>query len=342
MRRLLLLTALAAACAAGEEATVEAGAPDLPGADAEAEAAVDAKADAADDVALDDLATQPDAPVDVAPDALPDALPDAAPDAAFDARADADAAADAPADVMDASIPPDAGPLADGLPVDAVMYFTGTACPRGWIAYTEGVGRVAVPTPSVTLLGVQRGAPLADGEDRAHGHTLSGSFAVPGVSYAGIAGCCNNGLGAAATLPFMAPAREASSGLPYVQLLVCRKTGPSRAALLPSGMLVYFAAARCPTGFTRAEDPRGHLPVGTPAGGLHGARFGTTPPGIGETRAHRHAATPTLATVAQGIALASGCCAGDYAAHGEHRGTWNTSDAESGPPTVQLLLCQAD
>ncbi len=35
MRRLLLLTALAAACAAGEEATVEAGAPDLPRADAE-------------------------------------------------------------------------------------------------------------------------------------------------------------------------------------------------------------------------------------------------------------------------------------------------------------------
>lgn len=331
MRRRALVLALAAAgCAAGEEGAFEAGAPDLP-ADVAAEEPADVTADVA---ALDDLAAQPDADVaDVAPDA-PDAA--AAPDVM------GDAAPDAMADAMDASVPPDATPLADGLPVDAVMYFTGRLCPRGWAPYAEGVGRVAVPTASATLLGVQRGAPLTDGEDRAHGHTLAGSFAVPAVTYAGIAGCCNEGVGRAATLPFTAPAQSASAGLPYVQLLVCRKTGPARAALLPAGMMVYFAALRCPAGFTRPDEPQGHLPVAMPAGGLAGARFGATPPGSGETRAHRHDAAPTLSTASHGIALAGGCCAGDYAAHGAYRAAWTTSEAEAGPPTVQLLLCQKD
>jgi|GEM_PF-1367617 len=320
MRRAAVLAATLTACAAGDEGASEAGAPDL--VDAAAEVADDLAEVAAEDSPLDDVAAAPDADVTAAPDA--------------------DAALDAPADAMDASVPPDAGPLADGLPVDAVMYFTGTACPRGWAPYMEAVGRVAVPTASATLLGVQRGAPLADGEDRAHGHTIAGSFTVPSVTYAGIAGCCNNGVGAAATLPFMAPAREASSGLPYVQLLVCRKTGPTRATLLPAGMMVYFAAARCPAGFSRTEEPQAHLPVATPAGGLAGARFGVTPPGAGETRLHRHDVTPTLTTASQGIALAGGCCAGGYAAHGEYRGMWTTSEAESGPPTIQLLMCQKD
>ena len=334
MRRALLLAlAMASACAAGDEGAFEAGAPDV------LDAAKDAPGELADDlaaeVALDDVVAQPDATA--APDA--DATVDA-----LDAPADAppDLPQDAPSDVMDASIPPDAGPLADGLPLDAVMYFSGMQCPRGWAPYAEAVGRVAVPTASATLLGVQRGAPLADGEDRRHGHTISGSFTVPSVTYAGIAGCCNEGVGRADTLPFMAPAREASSGLPYVQLLVCRKTGPSRTTLLPAGMMVYFAAARCPAGFSRPEEPQGHLPVGAPSGGLAGARFGVTPPGAGETRLHRHNATPTLTTAPQGIALAGGCCAGSYAANGEYRGMWNTSEAESGPPTIQLLLCQKD
>lgn len=335
MRRAAFFALTLTACAAGEEGAVEAGAPDL--VDAATEAPDDLADDSAKDAALDDVAAQPDADVAATPDA------DAAVDAPADvADAPADGPTDAPADVMDASIPPDAGVLADGLPLDAVMYFTGTACPRGWAPYMEAVGRVAVPTASATLLGVQRGAPLTDGEDRAHGHTLAGSFTVPAVTYAGIAGCCNNGVGAAATLPFMAPAREASSGLPYVQLLVCRKTGPARATLLPAGMMVYFAAARCPAGFTRPEEPQAHLPVGTPSGGLAGARFGVTPPGAGETRMHRHDATPTLTTASQGIALAGGCCAGGYAAHGEYRGMWTTSEAESGPPTIQLLMCQKD
>jgi len=331
-RSVAILLGALVGCAAGEQVTEE---------DARAADEADAAGSALDaDVALDDVAATGDAVPD-ATDREGSSEAEAGGDAGPDAT-DADAAVDASPDAMDASIPPDAGPLGDGLPVDAVMYFTGTACPRGWAPYTDGVGRVAMPTVSAALVGVQRGTPLGDAEDRVHEHTVAGSFAVPAVTYAGIAGCCNDGLGAAATLPFRATAQAASAGLPYVQLLVCRKAAPPRVALLPAGMMVFFAAGRCPTGFSRPKEPGGHLPVGLPAGGLAGARFGATPPGAGEARSHRHDVAPELTTAARGIALAGGCCAGGYAANGTYRGAWTSSESESGPPTVQLLLCQKD
>lgn len=332
LRPTLVLCALSMACAAGQESVTEAGTTDL------VEASTETSGDVPDDTSPEALSPSDTAPIPDTVTAL-DRL-DTTIDASIDASTDV--SSDVSTDSMDAGPPPDAGPMADGLPTDAVMYFTGTTCPHGWEVYPEAVGRVAMPTVSVALLGVQRGAPLADGEDRVHTHTLSGSLTVPAVSYAGVAGCCNDGVGRAATLPFMASVREASSGLPYLQLLVCRKTGPARTAPLPPGMMVFFASARCPAGFTRAEEPQGHLPVATPIGGLHGARFGATPPGTSEPRPHRHEASPTLTTTPQGIALAGGCCAGDYAAHGTYRPLWSTREAEAGPPTVQLLLCQKD
>ena len=288
--------------------------------------------------AADVSETDPDvATVDDLLDDLP-TTPEASPPDADDA-----ATVDAAADVMDASVAPDAGPLADGMPTDAVMFFTGIACPRGWTAYAAGNGRVALPAAAPSLVGVTRGVPLADGEDRAHTHTLSGSFTTEGVSYVGIVGGGNGGLTGAGAVDFMATTAPAAAGIPYVQLLVCRKTDTARVgAALPRGMLVNFASERCPSGFSRPDAPQGHLPVGLPMGGLQGARFGASPPASPEERPHQHDVMPSLVTTPHGIALASGCCGSGYAREGTYRATVRTSATESAMPSIQLLMCQKD
>ncbi len=249
-----------------------------------------------------------------------------------------DVGADAPA------VPRDAGAVPDSLPTDSVMFFQGTACPSGWAPYLDGVGRAVAAASNPTLGAYPLGSPMGDREVRGHTHNYSGSFTLDGVSYVGVVGGANAGTSAAATVRFDAQTSLDPAGLPYVQLLVCRKTGPvlPRSQGLPRGMMIFFVGERCPPGFSPPVVTRGRVLVGLPEGGQDGATFGGPPLGAGEPNQHTHPTTTELVTAGHGIALASGCCGSGYARNGTYRVMGRTDANWTGMPTVQLRQCQRD
>ena len=247
---------------------------------------------------------------------------------------------DGPPGATDASIPPvDVAPNAtDALPTGAISLFLATSCPSGWSSYDAAAGRAIVPTksdPSVVV-----GAPLARNEIRAHHHDATVGVDLSSTSFAGIAGASNTGVAAAGHIDGAIATADGDSGLPYVQLLACKKTAPASGGIVPGGMLAFFDGAACPAGWTDAPDAlTGRVLVGNPSGGVPGATFGGAPLASGEMRTHTHPITGTLAVPAHGIALVSGCCAGGYASAGDLAVTATTAVSMSDLPYIQLRAC---
>ncbi len=229
----------------------------------------------------------------------------------------------------------------DSYPTDTVSFFTGNACPTGWEPYTTGQGRTIVPTLGPGAGGGTRGTPLTTGEDRTHTHFASPQVTIGSVSYALVTGSGLN-VGMAGPVIMNGSTNAASSGLPYVQLLVCRKTAApvAGAAPLPSGLLLYTAATSCPTGFSQAAGTQGRFVVGLPSGGTNGATFGGSPIDGTTATTHTHTVSGNLVTTAEGVAGLSNGAATGYAQNGTYPFSAASSDGDVGLPSVHLKQCQ--
>jgi hypothetical protein len=243
---------------------------------------------------------------------------------------------------------PDGGmPVGDSLPPSAVSFFQGSACPAGWVPYTLGDGFFLVPTVATAPGGLPHGSALASGEDRTHTHGIAASFPLGSTSYVGISGGGNGGVGPDSTVMLSTTSAAASTGLPYIQLLVCRKNAAAvpGSAPLPHGLQMFFDMAACPIGWIQTATTQGRLIVGLPQGAPQDVTFGgpslssSADAGV-DVRTHAHAVTATLATTSQGIALASGCCAGGYASNGTYTAMVDSSQDETGLPYLELLACE--
>ena len=230
----------------------------------------------------------------------------------------------------------------DALPTGAISFFNGPTCPDGWDLFAPSVGRALVPTVGAGQPGLTAGMPLQSGEDRKHGHAIAAQLAPRSVSFAGIAGESNHGAAGAQAAGFSTTGDPVSAGLPYVQLLVCKKSAAPvvRPAPLPKGTLMFFSEAGCPSGWIQAAATQGRLLVGLPPKAIPGLGFGGAALASQEKRAHHHAVSGTVTTMPHGIALASGCCAGGYLENGAYPYTADSDDSESGLPYLQLLQCQ--
>jgi hypothetical protein len=69
--------------------------------------------------------------------------------------------------------------------------------------------------------------------------------AVMQVSYAGVDGCCNGNPAANGEYTIAGNSSEASSGLPYIQLLTCLSQAPTFDAKFPGSTLL-FNEVGCP------------------------------------------------------------------------------------------------
>jgi hypothetical protein len=234
-------------------------------------------------------------------------------------------------------------PRGDAIPSGAISYFTGPSCPEGWKAYDTGNGRLLLPTLGSAAGGTKYGNPLMSGEDRTHTHAIKGSFAVASTSFAGIAGGGNHGVGTAGVVKFETTSDPVSTGLPYVQLLVCKKAAEAvpRSTPLPKGMEIFFDTPTCPTGWKQAEDTQGRFVVGLPKGAKGDLSFGGAPLSGATPRTHGHGKSAVLKTESHGIALASGCCGDGYAADGMYLAGEPCDESEVDLPYVELLHCQA-
>jgi hypothetical protein len=233
-------------------------------------------------------------------------------------------------------------PAPDSLPAGAISFFNAAACPASWTPFAEGKGRFLVPTIGADPPLKTAGEPLKDGEDRQHDHAVTAEAELTAVSFAGIAGEANHGVAGQQTAAIAAPAAKVSSGLPYVQLLACKKLGAPRAGAepLPKGLLMFWNGATCPEGFSQPIATQGRMLVGLPKAAPPGLSFGGTSLKSAEVRKHGHEVGGSFTTSPHGIALASGCCADGYAKNGQYEYAGSTDEVGAGLPTVQLLQCQ--
>jgi hypothetical protein len=245
----------------------------------------------------------------------------------------------APSAADAATPPPDVAPGArDPLPTGAISFFLATNCPTGWASYDAAAGRTIVPQTSDPM--VTAGDPLAVNEQRVHHHGAQIGVDLSSTSFAGIAGAANTGVASAGHVSGAITTDDGDAALPYVQLLVCKKTAPPSSGGVPGGLIAFFESA-CPAGWTDAPTSLdGRMLVGLPAGGAPGVTFGGAPLASGEVRTHVHAINGTVSLPSHGIALASGCCAGGYATAGDVSiGTATSAPAAADVPYVQLRAC---
>jgi hypothetical protein len=207
-------------------------------------------------------------------------------------------------------------------------------------------GRFIVPTVATAPGGVTSGKPLTSGEDRTHTHDVAATFTLGSTNYVGVSGGGNGGVTSDGTATLGTTSDPASTGLPYVQLLACRKNAQAvpRSTPLPHGMQMFFDMAACPDGWKQTDANQGRLIVGLPPGAPQDVTFGgaalSSGDGGADVRTHTHSDTATLTTTSHGIALAGGCCANGYGANGTYMATMDTGATESGLPMIQLLSCE--
>jgi uncharacterized protein (TIGR03437 family) len=137
---------------------------------------------------------------------------------------------------------------ADGqVPVGLTAFFDQAPCPQGWSQSKTTTGRFLVGLPAdAERAEFGSKSPLADLEDRGHGHNLGGRLHLRGESihrtcqYCGvndIYGVANNG-----DTSFDGEASSTSSGLPFIQLLQCEKEAPDASEIRSIVHAVTFAA----------------------------------------------------------------------------------------------------
>jgi hypothetical protein len=117
-------------------------------------------------------------------------------------------------------------PVDDGVPSGTVAFFsfegTGGNCPAGWAAATSVQGRLVVGVTEPDQVGLLVGTPLTDQEDRTHIHPYEATVHLPSKNIAGADGGNHNGA-QSGDHAVAGSSENASSGLPFVQLLVCEK-----------------------------------------------------------------------------------------------------------------------
>ncbi len=112
----------------------------------------------------------------------------------------------------------------DGIAKGSVAFFSAETglCPSGWKVADYAMGRLVVGAASEAAVGKSVGLPLGDQEDRTHVHSYNTNVDLPYKSVAAADGANNQGA-AAQTLMLSGQSEPATSGLPFVQLVVCEK-----------------------------------------------------------------------------------------------------------------------
>jgi len=227
------------------------------------------------------------------------------------------------------------------VPFGAVAYFEPNtkSCPTNWIPYAQSEGRVIIAGFDKGTIASET-KPLDSGEDRRHSHSFSTTVRLNDVSFEGVAGCCNDSPAEANLYTIAGNFDEASSGLPYIQLLTCMNMDTTFDSDLPPATLL-FNEIGCVAGWNISLLASGRFVVANPNGGVAGAEFGASSlkPGQTSNPAHPHQFAGTLQTHSCGVGLASGCCASGYAADGSYPYSGTSADAAINLPYLSVPLC---
>lgn len=234
------------------------------------------------------------------------------------------------------------GARGDAMPTNTIGFFQVPACPNGWEPYKAAAGRTILPTIADAAGGTTVGEPLLSGEKRPHTHGLRATFDLVPITYAGVSGGGNNGVAAAGAVEFTTTSMESTTGLPYVQLLACKKLAEPVAGVkpLPKGMQIFYDGPKCPAGFQQTASTQGRLVVGLPKDAPSDLSFGGEPLSSATPRTHTHGGEVSLATTSHGIALVSNGAATGYARNDTYTSQAETDASEAALPWIELIHCE--
>lgn len=114
-----------------------------------------------------------------------------------------------------------AAPAAN-LPAQMVFFFPGSDCPKGSVPAANAGGRMLLAVSTPGDVGKTYGAALADQEDRRHKHSGTMKVNLPERSISGASSCCNEQATTKGEHAVAIDSGEGTSGLPFIQLLVCQ------------------------------------------------------------------------------------------------------------------------
>lgn len=229
------------------------------------------------------------------------------------------------------------------VPYGTLLYYSPdvSSCPASFIGYSPAHGRAIIPGYDESGTVPSEAPPLASTEDRVHNHSTYGTFATSSVSYAGIDGCCNNDPARDGTYSIKGVSSAASANVPYLQLLTCLNKNESFDVSLPHGALLFSALLGCPDGWDIVSTVSGRFLVSLPYGGNAGLSFGgPSIPSSGAEPQHGHSVTGSVTLPSASVGLASGCCAGGYAATGTYPYEGATSQDTVSFPYLMVALCE--
>ena len=168
------------------------------------------------------------------------------------------------------------GTVNGSIPFGSVGYFEQTvpACPANWITFDEADGRALVPGYDGTEVVPSANDPLGNLEDRTHAHTFTASVSTDSISYVGIDGCCNDSPSQNGEYTVYGNVNNASSSVPYIQMLTCLSEVQTFTAELPGEALLFRPTVGCPTGWELVNTVAGRFLVVLPYQGEAGASFG--------------------------------------------------------------------
>lgn len=109
-----------------------------------------------------------------------------------------------------------------GMPKNMIFFMPGTDCPAGSSRLANANGRMLLVANDEGANGSTYGKPLSDGEDRKHKHKVRVVVNLNEHSIAGASSCCNSQSTAKGEHSADLETDEATSGLPFVQLLACK------------------------------------------------------------------------------------------------------------------------
>jgi hypothetical protein len=178
-------------------------------------------------------------------------------------------------------------------------------------------------------------------EDRAHTHGFSSTLTLPVKNIAAI-GCCN-GQGACAGEyaldGFTDNGTDATSGLPFLQLLLCTLR-TATADPVPFGTVAMFdpSIGTCPPSYTPFSEAEGRAMIaGYDSTGI--VVSDTRPLAPGEDRAHAHPYSFNVKVGDVSYAGVDGCCNDELSGAGVYAIAGNTSAVSAGVPYISLLTC---
>jgi hypothetical protein len=231
---------------------------------------------------------------------------------------------------------------------DGFVGFLAGDCPRGWSPLPALQGRLLLAVNNSYQAGESVGFPLSDGEDRAHGHLVSGAFDLGSrqVSALGGSDTAAAHAGKQPLLGFANATAAATSGFPFAALTACRYDAISfqPAPALPVGGVSIWDPARgaagCPAGAAPLQAAHGRLLV---LGNASGAPAANAAPPLepGKDAAHAHAFSVSIDLDSVDFDGIHGCCDSDPATHGSSTASGASSAASLGLPYISVLACAA-